>query len=316
MSNYPSNNTGEFWGHSNEYNQQYHSNGQVPPIPSYEDAINPEHQRRIPPTTSEVTPYLGLRARLSQVWFNRWTLLLFLIMVRVLLATQSMDSDLESARDKSLSACTGVESMGSAMASMPHYMSKGVNEMAANGIELTVKALQASLLMLITAIQEIVIFIINLATSTYLCLITFAVKGSVGLVVDATKEITDFINKTLKEITDGVQKDVKSLQDTLNKVTSSIEKVPNFFGAGISIPQIDLPSLDKLSNVKIPTDFTKKLESFEESIPDFKTVQKAANDVIRVPFQRIHVCTSIHSGPERLIANLITEFRQFNPRHL
>lgn len=286
MSNY-SNPAGEFWNRNTNY---YHSNGQVPPIPSYEDATNPANERRIPPTIDQITPYLGLRARLSQVWFNRWTLLLLLIMVRVLLATQSLDSDLDSAKDKALSACTGVESMGSAMASMPHYMSKGVNEMAAKGIEMTVQALEATLLMLITAIQEIVIFIINLVTSTYVCLITLAVKSSVGVVVDATKEITDFINKALKEITEGVQKDINGLQNTLNMVSSSIEKVPNFFGSGITIPKIDLPSLDNLNEVQIPTDFIKKLDTLEKNIPDFKTVQKAANDVIRIPFQRLHVC--------------------------
>jgi methyl-accepting chemotaxis protein len=175
------------------------------------------------------------------------------------------------------------------MASMPHYMSKGVNEMAAKGIEAAVHALEATLLMLITAIQEIVIFVINLVTSTYVCLITLAVKGSVGVVVDATKEITGFIDDTMSDIFNGITREVKGIQDTLNKITDNLGKVPSFFGSDITIPKIEFGSLDKLKEIKIPQDFTKKLDALEESIPDFKTVQKAANDVIRIPFQKIHV---------------------------
>ncbi|KAG9706476.1 hypothetical protein KCU77_g22649, partial [Aureobasidium melanogenum] len=36
--------------------------------------------------TSYLTPYLGLRARLSQVWINRWTILILLVLIRALLA--------------------------------------------------------------------------------------------------------------------------------------------------------------------------------------------------------------------------------------
>ncbi|KAI5799967.1 hypothetical protein EDC01DRAFT_628478 [Geopyxis carbonaria] len=255
--------------------------------PSYEDAVNPENQRRIPTTTPYLTPYLGLQARLSQVWFNRWTVLLFLILVRVILATISLDSDLESARDKALSACTGVESMGSAMASMPHYMSKGVNEMAAIGIETAVHALQETLLLMITAIQEIVIFIINLVTSTYLCLITLAVKGSVGVVADVTSEITDGINNFMGGMVTSIEDEIKDAQELINKALDGIESVGNFFGAKNPIPDVSIPSIDKLKSYKIPDTFSKKVKELENDIPDFKEVQKAANDVIRIPFQKI-----------------------------
>lgn len=261
-------------------------------IPSYEDAVNPNNARRVPTTNPDLVPYLGLRSRLSQVWFNRWTLLLFLIMVRVLLATSSMDSDLDGARDKALSACTGVESMGSAMASMPFYMSKGVNEMAAIGVEAAVRALEKTVLMMITAIQEIVVFIINMFTSTYLCLITFAVKGSVGVVVDASKEITDFMNDALDTTFTAITDQAKSLENGINKVSDFIDNAPNFFGDAISIPKVNFDAVDGLKDIKVPTDFVKKLEEIEDSIPDFKTIKEMGNNLVRKPFQLLTVSSS------------------------
>jgi len=253
--------------------------------PSYEDAVNAS--RRVPPTTHELTPYLGLRARLSQVWFNRWTLLLFLVLVRVILATQSLDGDLRSARREALSACTGVESMGSAMASMPHYMSKGVNEVAAMGIETAVKALEKTLLLLITGVQEIVVFVVNMITSTYVCLITMAVQGSLGAVLDATEKIADFVNNTMGKIFDDIGKDVKTVQDGVNKVSQALEKIPNFFGGNLNLPDVKFPSLDELKKVQIPTSFDDDLKKLKDGIPTFDEVKKVASDAIRIPFKLI-----------------------------
>ncbi|CUS13058.1 unnamed protein product [Tuber aestivum] len=253
--------------------------------PSYEDAM--KASRRAPPTTHELTPYLGLRARLSQVWFNRWTLLLFLVLVRVILATQSLDGDLRSARREALSACTGVESMGSAMASMPHYMSKGVNEVAALGIETGVKALEKTLLLLITGVQEIVVFVVNMITSTYVCLITLAIQGSLGAVLEATEKIADFVNNTMGKIFDDVGREVKTVQDGINKVSQALDKVPNFFGSDVNFPDVKFPSLDELKKVQIPTSFDDDLAKLKDSIPTFDEVQKAAHDAIRIPFQLI-----------------------------
>lgn len=144
---------------------------------NYYAAQDTSHQ--IPNTRpGEITPYLGLRARLSQIWINRWTILLFLILVRLLFAVADLHGGLDSARSEALSACTDVESVGSSLASMPHYMSKGVNELAASGVEKAVRGLQTMLFMTITGVEELVVFWINMLTSTYLCLITLAVSGS------------------------------------------------------------------------------------------------------------------------------------------
>src|ERR1700710_590588 len=62
------------------------------------------------PSSNEnyLTPYLGLQARLSQVWINRWTVLLLLILVRLLFAVGSVNDLIDDARAEALSACTQV----------------------------------------------------------------------------------------------------------------------------------------------------------------------------------------------------------------
>lgn len=73
----------------------------------------------------EITPYVGLRARLTQIPINRWTVLLLLVLARLIILFESLNTSLTGAKQEAASACAKVEEMGSAMASMPHYLSVG-----------------------------------------------------------------------------------------------------------------------------------------------------------------------------------------------
>ena len=239
-------------------------------------------------TVPRITPYLGLRSRLSQVWINRWTVLLFLILVRILLAISGLHHDLDSAKTEALSACSGVESMGSAMASMPHYMSQGVNELAATGVEKAVNGLMSMLLLSITAVEEIVVFYINLLTSTYVCLITLVVSGSLHAAIKVAEDVTDFLNKTLGDIGTNIHKGIDGFQDDLNKFTSALNSVPKIFGSQSTIPKLNVDSdLDKLNNLKLPSTIDEGLQKLNNSIPTFAEVQNFTNTAIRFPFEEV-----------------------------
>ncbi|KAK6535353.1 plasma membrane fusion protein prm1 [Orbilia ellipsospora] len=261
------------------------------PYPNLPPSLVPRQRDEPPPASHTVlpyhTPYLGLRARLSQVWFNRWTVLLMLIVVKMILLVSSMNKDLDSAQVQALSACTGVESMGSAIASMPHYMASGVNEAAAKGIEAAVHGLHTALTLGITVVEAIVIFAINVLVQTYVCLLTFAIRSSLGTVLNAASDITEFVNKTLTDIVGDIQNDEKTFQDALNKFTSGLNSIGNFFGGDTSIPQLTLPSLAKLSNIQIPDTVAEGLQTLNKSIPTFDQVETMYQSALSFPFNLI-----------------------------
>jgi len=234
--------------------------------------------------TPNFKPYLGLRARLSQIWINRWTILLLLVLVRLLFAIASTDSSLTSARREALSACTQVENIGSSMASMPHYMSQGVNEMTASGIEKAVSGLMSMLEMSVTGVEEIVLFVIHMMTSTYLCLITLAVGSSLRAAVEIGEEVSKTLDSTVKEVTDDMGNAVKSVTDGINSI---IDKI-NFNLPGFDKPSINLDQeIAKLKDLKIPIDMQDKLQKLNSSIPTFKEVQNFTDNIIRTPFEEV-----------------------------
>ncbi|MCJ1358340.1 MAG: plasma membrane fusion protein prm1 [Icmadophila ericetorum] len=245
-------------------------------------------QRPVPHTLSTITPYLGLRARLSQVWVNRWTILILLVLVRALIAIGSLNSDIASARKEALSACTGVEAAGSALASMPHYLSAGVNELAADGITKVVNGLMNMLTLTITGVEEIVVFYINLLTSTYVCLITLAVSGSLHVAIQVAEDVTAFLNKTLADIGDDLQQGIDGFQTDLNKFTSTLSSIPLVGGKISDIPKLNIDSqLAELDNVHLPSSLDEGLNTLNASIPTFAQVQNFTNNAIRLPFELV-----------------------------
>ncbi|EOA90751.1 plasma membrane fusion protein prm1 [Exserohilum turcicum] len=234
--------------------------------------------------TPNFKPYLGLRARLSQIWINRWTILLLLVLVRLLIAIATTDSSLASARREALSACTSVERIGSSMASMPHYMSAGLNEMTASGVDKAVSGLMTMLEMSVTGVEEIILFVIHMMTSTYLCLITLAVSGSLHAAVEIGEAVTKKLNETINSVTEDMGDAVKSVSDGINSI---IDKI-NFNIPGFNKPTINLDKqISELKGLELPSDLTNGLQKLNQSIPTFTEVQNFTDNIIRLPFEEV-----------------------------
>ena len=225
---------------------------------------------------------------MSQIWINRWTILLFLVLVRLLIGIAGINNDLGSAKREALSACTAVEDMGGTMASMPHYLSAGVNELAASGVEKAVHGLHSMLLMTITGVEELIVFYVNMLTSTYMCLITLVVSGALHVALALIKDVELFLNGTVRDIGKGLATGIKDFQDSVNTFTKGINSIPAAFGKKDAIPKIDeTDRLNKIQNLQFPTTLDKDLDKLNNSIPDFKEVQNFTDNIIRFPFEEV-----------------------------
>ncbi|KAH9898658.1 plasma membrane fusion protein PRM1 [Xylariomycetidae sp. FL2044] len=201
----------------------------APPVPdslvheTYDSKTIPQHAD----TVSVITPYLGLQARLSQIWFNKWTVLILLVLVHFLLTLGSLNEGLTDARVKALSACTKVEDVGSAMASMPHYLSVGVNQLAASGITHSVQALMTILDMILTGIEQLILFVIGMMTDTYMCLAAMVIHGGLNATALAVEKTTDAMNKGIDGLADGLSSQAENIQKVIDGAWTIAETVSN-----------------------------------------------------------------------------------------
>ena len=241
-----------------------------------------------PLTTDRYTPYLGLRARLSQTWINRWTILLLLVIVRLLLALKDINYDIANAKTEALSACTSVENIGSAMASMPHYLAGGVNALAADGVTQAISGLMDMLMLSVTGVEEIVLYFINAYTSTYVCLITFAVGGSLEAAIEMIEKVGQAMNESISTITGDMATSLEAFDTAVQKFLSAIN-VGGILGSSEAPPGPNLTSfISQLEDIKIdPSTMDADLTKLNNSIPNFADVHNATNYAISYPFEQV-----------------------------
>ena len=234
---------------------------------------------------SSITPYLSFRSRMSQIWINRWTVLLLLVLVRVVLLIAQLNANVGDAKVKALSSCSKVEDIGSAMASMPHYLSVGVNDMAATGIEKAVGAMVKVLDLIMQGVEGIIIFFINFMTATYVCLITALVHGSLDVVAGVTKDATAAFNKVVDKAADEIDQISGGLEKAINDITKGIQDsifgkfVPKIPKVDFSGPVNDLKKFDLNSS-----DFVQGVQKLNNNLPNFEEVQNLTKQAISFPF--------------------------------
>lgn len=169
------------------------------------------------------------------------------------------------------------------MASMPHYLAAGVNDLAGTGIEKAVNGLMSMLLLTVTSVEEIVVFIINMMTSTYMCLITLVVAGSLHVALQVAEDVANFLNSTLKDIGNDISSDIATFQKGLDGFTNALGSV---LPSGHSKPTLDISgSLGKLDNLQLPATLDEGLTKLNNSIPTFQDVQSFTDNLIRLPFE-------------------------------
>jgi hypothetical protein len=269
-----------------------------PLLPPYHarDSRDENHQY-IP--SDGITPYMGLRARLSQTWVNRWTILLLLVLVRVLLAAQSLQSEMASAKIQALSACSSVEATGSAIASMPHYLSQGVNDLTASGVTKAVNGLVDMLQLTVSGVEGMVVYYINFVTQTYICLITMAVKGSVEAGVSLMEDVTGFLNTTLPSIGSDISKGAQDFETALNDFLSTINGAASLLGgSGHTVPTLNLDQfIGELDNLTLPSSINEELQKINASVPTFDQVKNFTTSAIEFPFEQLkHLINSSLGG--------------------
>ena len=252
-----------------------------PLLPPY-GAHDPSNGRIIALHPDDLTPYLGLRARLSQVWINRWTILILLVLVRVLIAIGDVRHDMANARSEALSACTSVESMGSALASMPHYLSEGVNDLAASAINAPLNVAMTVMMDLLIVIPSLIYFFIKFMLGEYICLGTWATDAVLDEVKDSIGNVT---NKIEGVISDGIG-DVTSFMNKVESAKKELEKGTSLIGSVIAqIPDFDSGTINKINSWNDTADnFLEDITKEIQNIPNL-TFQSVMGDIKKVVYE-------------------------------
>lgn len=231
--------------------------------------------------------YIGLGARLSQVWLNQYTIIIILVLVKILLFKDSLSYALKSAEKHTMSTCESTEDVVSQTMSLPHYMAQSANELVTLGVEHSISALIKTLLLIITGVENLIIFSIEMIIGTYACLITAAINSSAGTAINATESVIDFVNDGLEDIADELEQGMAGLTKVINGAGGVVEDVANLFSGGdTEIKDVNI-SVGKLHNFRIPDSVNEKLTDLRDNLPTYDGVKNSTENLIRSPFEKL-----------------------------
>ncbi|KAF5096012.1 hypothetical protein D0Z00_002924 [Geotrichum galactomycetum] len=236
-----------------------------------------------------ITPYIGVRARLSQVWINYYTIFIILVIIKLVLFRISLSSSLKTAEKYTMSSCRSSENIGSSAASVPHYMAVGANQLISRGLTQTRQGLIEMLFLSLTILEQLLLFVINMLVGTYVCLLTVAINTTANTAINATESVINFVDKSLTTVVDGIETGVSALEKAINTVSSAFNSIASAFTENDSksiVSNVSL-SVSSLKNLSIPSSINNKLEDLRSKIIDYDDVKNATSKVVSIPFNLI-----------------------------
>lgn len=257
---------------------------------------NQDPPRSSPYTAPSITPYLGLRSRLSQVWINRWTVLLLLVLARMLIASSGINNDLASSRAQALSACSNVESVGSAMASMPHFMSEGVNDLTAAGVDAAVHVAVDAAQLGISIVEEVAVIVIGATVGVYECMFKALANMSAVAVVNVLDSANQELGNLTKSLGDDMASVVSGFETAYNEVKDTLKSATLGISSGINLPDLNLgDDISKLQNLTLPSGLGDAITKMNNSLPDVNKIPNIT-DVVRDQFEKAKLSLNTSFG--------------------
>lgn len=239
------------------------------------------------------TAYLKLKARLSQVWLNKYTIVLILMAIKLFIFGISLKHSLHAAQYYTLSSCSTIDSLASNVVSIPHYLSRSANHLIERSVEGINDATVDSVQMTITIAENLIVFALELMLGTYTCLLTAAVDAVVDVAIDTSGEVIGWVNDTLGTATEEVEDGLQDISGYINDFLGAVDRAVDFITGDKdegdiddTINQVNL-TLGKLKDLQIPSSVYDKLEALRDKAPDFNEVLDKAQDLIREPFEYV-----------------------------
>lgn len=237
--------------------------------------------------------YLLLNERLSQVWCNRYALVIILMMVKILIFMTLLQNSFENLKDATLSNCDTIDYYYAKYAgSTPHYMGLMGNFMIEKTMSESVSVALKSVSLLVSLSENVIDFMLDIWLGTWVCLIVSAIDGSVDVATNTTESLIDFFNGTVNTMANELDDGLNTLSEVINDIISAVDAVESLFTTSDSsnvdddVTQVNL-TISALRSIYIPSSIDEKLANLSANTPDFDTLKNKTKEAISVPFNSV-----------------------------
>ncbi|CCE85969.1 Piso0_005611 [Millerozyma farinosa CBS 7064] len=235
--------------------------------------------------------YLNLYEIISQAWFNKFTIILVLMTLKLFLFSRALVSDLGSIKAYTKSACASLDNYSQIMTSMPSYVSQVVNQVLASMMNSFFNQTLALLRILITICKSLIVFYIDVFWGTYACLLAAIISGSADFALDASQDVIKAANSTIVSACDTIEDALGGLSTLINKVLESWSKVKSLFGSDSKpdtsqyTKKVNL-SIETLQKISIPSSILSDINDVKKKVPSFDELSNTSA-LVNIPFDKL-----------------------------
>lgn len=230
------------------------------------------------------TPFLGLKARLSQSWAAPSVLMAVVFLVKLQLLRSTIQAFIDIAEKGTLELCSAANSLAQAESEAPRTAARMANKLIDQSLTHSVKTLLELLAMIVTALKGILLFVIEIYIGTWACLTVSFVNIAANEALNATESVVHFANKTVQAAVHGVEEGLEELEKIVNGATGLIGTIESFVsGSEKQISKVNF-SIGSLEHLDIPSSINADLEKLRTRVPTYEGVKTELEDIVSIPF--------------------------------
>lgn len=235
-----------------------------------------------------VKPYLSLWDRISQLWFNKLTLFLCLLVFKIHIFRNSVLASLNIMKAHSKALCNSISEYSLGLGQMYAASSHVTNNLVTLGVNETNRGFLKSLELIITGVEQMVLFTIDMIIGTYVCVLTVTIDSTAGAALNATELVINLANRTIVSVAEEIQDGLDDLESLVNGAINLFDMVEDFFTGSYTqdISRVNF-TVDELRNWRIDPVINTRLQNLTNNLPNFDDVMNYTHSLLNTPFNSI-----------------------------
>lgn len=232
--------------------------------------------------------YLNFYEQLSQVWLDKYVLILVLLIVKVFLFRNALLTGLLSCQTHAEEMCDTMDRLLKQASQAPQAISQLTNYIIEQFIKNLLGQVRMLLLFALAILKALIAFMILLYLGTFTCLSTAFVKGTLDVVSEATRTITEAVELAVNEFLKVFNSALDGLSTVVNGFVTTIKSIKSFFtdsdtsDISSAVDTVNLTA-STIKNISIPTTFIDELSALSDKIPDYEDILSNLTSVVTKP---------------------------------
>ncbi|KAI5964597.1 PRM1 [Candida pseudojiufengensis] len=229
--------------------------------------------------------YLNFTEVSTQIYLNQYTILLFLILVKLILLRNSLINTIsKQVIDTSICDEDNIQPLLNGIHNM---IIENLTKLKYTGI--------VFIILIIKTIKALTIFYIDILLGTYICLLNAIVKGTTEVAFDTGETVIRTVNVTIVEATNEIEEGLQGLSKFINDLVTGFNAIKSFFTNGKSADEgkkyeqkINITLGNLKDKIAIPGTVLEKIDNAKNiSMKGINDLNNETQTLIDTPFNLI-----------------------------